>query len=168
MRTLSLKLAASLLVFVAAAGPADANDKKNYPGVACLASGSAEANVARSVTYGRAFNQSTVRTPLACPAIKDASSIAGGYAYVIDENPNAGEPVTCWLRLGAPDTLAVYSSSASTDPAGGTFSSSTPVKLTFLPIAALSESFYFLRCDLPGTFNGAQSGVVTYQIDEND
>jgi hypothetical protein len=170
MRNVSLKLSASLLVFVAAAGPAADDDKKNYPGAACLAgSPSADTNISRPPFLGRAFNRSTATTPFVCPAIKDASSIAGGYVWVIDQNPGTNQPVQCSLSLGATDTTYVYTSTVQTDPlGGGTFSSSSPVKLTFSPIAALSDSFYFLRCSVPGTYNGAQSGVLTYQIDEYD
>ncbi len=168
MRNVSLKLAASLLVFLTATGPAAANDKKNYPGAACLASGTTNSNIARGASYGRAFNQATATTYFVCPAVKDYSSIAGGIAWVIDENPGSNQPVSCWLRSGRPDSLTVYTATDATEAANGTFSSPTPVKLTFGAVSAVSEGFYWLRCNVPGTHDGVQSGVVMYQIDEND
>jgi hypothetical protein len=41
MRTSSFKLTASLLALASAAVPAAADDAKNYPGAACLATGAA-------------------------------------------------------------------------------------------------------------------------------
>lgn len=164
MRNIYLKLAASLLVFAAAATPAAAQDKKNYPGAACLATGTTNSNIARGAIYGRAFNQASTTTFFVCPAVKDYSSIAGGFVWVIDQNPTA--PVTCGLRSGRPDSLTVYSDSL--QATSSAFSSSTPVKLTLGAVSAVSEGFYWLRCNVPGTYNGVQSGIVMYQINENE
>lgn len=167
MRNVSLKLAASLLVFIGASAPVAAQDAKNYPGALCLASGSANTSVARS-TNGRGFNQATTTVTFICPAIKDTTSLAGGRAWVIDQNPGSGEAVTCFLRSGRPDSTTALFSSDTTDPSGGTFSSSSPVLLTFDAVPNVSDSFYFLQCSVPGTFNGVQSGVVMYQVIENE
>jgi hypothetical protein len=165
------KIAASLLAVAAVAGAASAYDRKNYPGIACLASGTTNANIARSATTGRAFNQSASELPFACPAVKDFVSIEDGYVYVVDSNSASGEGVECWLRSGRPDSTSVQSSFDSTNEAPFSLTWTTAAgasdKLTFGNVGAVSESFYLLRCNVPGTgANGAQSGVVTYQIGE--
>ncbi len=167
MRNMSLKLAASLLVFLAAAGPAAADDRKNYPGLACLASGTHVTHVARD-SLGRGTNQATTAVTFTCPAVKDYVSIAGGIAWVLDHNPSASAPVYCWLRSVRPDTLDLDSSSDYTEPSGGTFSSPNPVKLTFGSVTGWSEGSYWLHCSVPGAYNGQRSGVVAYQITENE
>jgi hypothetical protein len=169
MHKISIKLVASLFAIAAVAGGASAYDRKNYPGAACLASGSTNASVARSGTTGRSFNQSTAELVFVCPAVKDFASIQDGYVYVLDENSASGANVDCWLRSGRPDSTTVQSSSASTGALSPTFTSNgTPTKLTFGSVGAVSEGFYFLRCNVPGTDaqTGEQSGIVTYQIGE--
>lgn len=167
MRNVSLKLAASVLVFISAATPAAAQDKKNYPGLACLASGTHNTHIARD-SSGRGLNQTSTTTTFTCPAVKDYVSIAGGIAWVVDQNPSASSPVTCWLRSVRPDTLEVDSSTDTTEPSGGTFSSATPVKLTFTAVDGWSEGAYWLHCSVPPAYNGNRSGVHAYQINENE
>jgi hypothetical protein len=168
MRHLSLKLAASLLVFTTAAGPAAADDRKHYPGAACLVTGSSSTSIERSDTLGRAYNVSTTTKMFVCPAVKDYVSITSGYAYVYDKNPGSGQSVSCSLRAGRPSSLYMTFSSGETDPPGGTFSSTEEVRLDFGPVSALTEGFYFLQCSVPAIHSVGASGVLTYSINEQE
>ncbi len=166
MRNLSLKLAASLLVFVAAAGPAAAEDRKTYPGIACLASGAAVTDLSRTTatgTTGRAYNMTGGDVTFICPALMDGDSIYLGRAYVIDQRQD--DAVSCTLRsvspAGAQDTASDATTSA--------FANSAPALLEFASVSGYTDGTYFLSCSVPGTSpTGLRSGIGNYHIHEND
>lgn len=162
MRNVSIKLVSSLFVVAAVASPAAAQDKKNYPGVTCLASGAAITNIERP-SSGRATNLAATDTTFVCPAVKDAANIAGATMFVIDQRSDRG--VSCTLRVGRPDSTAVQFASNGTTT---TFLSSEPKQLDFPAIAATSFGFYLFSCTVPSPANGLRSGVVMYQINENE
>ncbi len=164
MRNVHLNLVASLVVFIAAtspaaAQPAPAPDRKNYPGAACLASQSDILSIERPAASGRAFNTAGATRTVVCPAIKDAASIMNASAWVINRRPNTR--LACYLRTGQPNSLVVLSATNSTSAA-----SPNPVLLNFPGLGAVATGFYWLACDLPGTFMGQRSGIVTYSINE--
>ncbi len=162
MRNMTLKLAACLLVFLAAADPAAAEDKKNYPGLACLASGNSTTSINRSFSTGRALNPTTGDLTFICPAVKDHidHDLDAATMYVLDQRPDRG--VSCVLRSG---TLAGgwFSTSATT----ASFYGSTPAPLTFASLPTDVWSTYWFHCTVPGpNTSGLSSGIVMYQIDE--
>ncbi len=164
MRNMRLDLVASLLVLVAATDPAAAQDAKNYPGVACLGSRSENNNIERDLTWGRADNAVAGDTVFFCPAVKDGSSIAGARVFVVDRRANAG--VSCQLRSGRPQGPALWFASSSTTAA---FSNAAPRQLVFGALPAVPLGFYWITCTVPGlNVAGQSSGVVTYQITENE
>lgn len=165
MRTVSSKLGLSLLALISAVAPAAAQDKKNYPGALCQGSGTAETRIERPST-GRATNLGPGPMTFQCPAVKDAASIADATVHVIDEDPNAS--VTCTLR--SRDLAGnMGSETLSTSAAGH---GSAPVPLTFKSQAGAAFGYYILTCSIPAPFatptGTLRSGVVTYQINENE
>lgn len=166
MRNVFLKLAASLLVFATAAGPAAADDRKNYPGLACLATGSEITRIERVYWNGRATNPNTTYLDVQCPAVKDYASIASATVYVLDQHP--GDQVACALRSGRVGGTATW---AATDSTTDAFYSSAPTPLTLSGSGSPVDpmGFYWLSCYLPGqSSSGFSSGIVMYQIVENE
>jgi hypothetical protein len=165
MRSFSSKLVVSLLALVSAVAPAAAQDKKNYPGTMCQASGTAETRIERP-SSGRATNLGPDAMTFQCPAVKDGSSIAGATVHVIDEDPNGS--VSCTLR--SRDLSG--SIGAETRASSAADHGSTPVALTFGSQSGASFGYYILSCAVPAPFatstGSLRSGVVTYQINEND
>lgn len=167
MRTFSFKLTASLLALASAAVPAAADDAKNYPGAACLASGTAITRMERPST-GRATNLGPGVMTFQCPALKDFASIAGAVIHVIDESPT--DEVHCTLRTRSLTGTFDVDDAGS----GNTFHSSDPKALTLGALDADNPfGYYILSCEVPAPFidangNSFRSGVVAYQITEND
>jgi hypothetical protein len=167
MRTFSFKLTTSLLVLASAAIPAAADDAKNYPGAACLATGSSITRIERPST-GRATNLGPGAMTFQCPAVKDFADIAGAVIHVVDESPS--DEVHCWLRSRS------LAGTFDVDDAGSgvSFHGSDPKALTLGALDADNPfGYYILSCEVPAPFidangNSFRSGVVTYQITEND
>jgi hypothetical protein len=167
MRRFSFKLTASLLVLASAVVPAVASDAKNYPGAACLASGSAITRIERPST-GRANNLGPGATVFQCPAVKDFADVAGAVIHVIDESTT--DQVVCTLRSRSLAGTFDVDDAVS----GIAFHDSDPKPLTITALDADNPyGYYILTCEVPAPFvdaNGVsfRSGIVTYQITEND
>jgi hypothetical protein len=166
MRNVPLKLAASLLVFVAAADPAVAAvDGKNYSGLACLASGSAGTSISYNYSTGRAENPTTVDIAFICPAVKDHIDypINRAAVYVLDQRPDRS--VSCTLRSGyLGGTAQWFSTNATT----ASFYGSTPAELTFGGLPTDNLGHYWFSCTVPGlNTSNLPSGIVMYSLVEN-
>jgi hypothetical protein len=77
---------------------------------------------------------------------------------------SADRSVSCTVRSGQHHSTFMWTDS---DDSGASFLSSAPVELSFGPLSAESLGFYLLTCSVPRPAAG-NSGVVTYQINENE
>lgn len=163
MRNFSFQLAASLVALAAVAGPAAATNAKEYTGSSCIASVGSDNDFLYRTGSGRLQNTSTGPVTVLCNAVKDDSGIASAIMWVIDNS--ATEAVTCYARSVQHDTTAVWQDDEVTS-IGGYGTSAT--QLTFGALSTETYGGYIFLCDLPGTYNGQRSGIVTYRIVEND
>jgi hypothetical protein len=163
MRNLSFQLAASLVALAAVAGPAAATNAKEYTGSWCLASEGSDGDFLYRTGSGRVQSTSAGEVTVLCNAVKDDSGISSATMWVIDNS--ATEAVTCWARSVQHDTTAVWQDVDATS-IGGYSNSAT--QLTFGALTTETYGGYVFVCDLPGTYNGQRSGIVTYRIVEND
>jgi hypothetical protein len=89
--------------------------------------------------------------------------------YMLDQNDQDGNDVNCWMvAMDANDLLTSQSTVKSTS---GHSTSATPVYAAWLQynFAALYEDWGFLKCEVPGIYNGSDhSGIAGYWVDEAD
>lgn len=164
MRNMPLKLVGCLIAFVAGTGTAAA-DQNFYPGAMCLASGDDNDDVERQPLLGRALNTAVAPRTFICPATRESGLTVRGAAWVIDQHPAltpAGR-LTCWLRSGRPNSLVVTVSSDATPLA---WNNILPIRLDFAAIGVVPAGFNWISCNVPGSYLGRRSGVVTYQTFE--
>jgi hypothetical protein len=170
MRTISSKLAVSLIAVTSAAAPAIASDAKNYPGVMCLASGSDITRMERSAS-GRANNLGPNSINFICPAVKDFASIKSAVVNVFDGEPGStvGSTVSCTVRVRDGFAGAIASDTDDTsDLPGGVGSAHLTFSFSDGPGGDDPLSFYVIACSVPAPSGAARSGIFMYQITEND
>jgi hypothetical protein len=146
-----------------------ADDGKNYPGSMCV----------RFAGPAPVYNNSGIGNPgttdllVDCPAVKDATSIRGGWVRVVDLNDNTDARVQCELR-----SLIRTGSRWTGCGTGWQRSSDIPpvrsIRNTWCsppsscPTSSLHLHHYFYSCRIPPADNGNISYITSYQVNEND
>ena len=137
---------------------AHAQDGKHYTGMECVALGSDQSDIRYNT--GRAFNPTTSTRRFYCPAVLDSHALdSGSWIYLWDRNYD--DDISCQLRMQNSASTSYVYSSASTS---GT--SPTPTKHSFGTTGFYSDGMRYVTCLVPGTYEGNQSAVVSYRIEE--
>lgn len=146
--------AASLLPIAARA-----SDAKQYPGAACHTTSPGTT----SFPWGRAEHHGVSPIHFECPVVRDATGgyIRSGWVRVVDRHYS--DDVICFLQ-----------SWPASNPSSGHFSvrksagsSAQTQALYFGSLGTYSDAFYHLSCQVPGTYSGNASGIVSYVVDES-
>jgi hypothetical protein len=154
-----------------AVSPAHADDAKTYPGHLCRSTANSNDAV---VAAGGFFNNGYPTLDFECPIVKDEPDsnldVIDSHVWVTDLSPYG--VVHCDLVSRLWIGGYVYESRAVTLGESTSFSSGSPVKLSFFGeswswTSSTASSINFLDCEVPGVFYGA-SGITSYLIDENN
>jgi hypothetical protein len=164
MRFSTLSLVTSLAASALLAAPAFADDAKDYTGAFCFDRSAVASRVVVSGS-GVALNDADDEIGFICPAVKDHNMIVAAVAYVVDERDDAA--VECKLRTVRHDLTDTNVLAKNT---GTVQHGNAPVPLVFGALFAGSQAGYVLHCVVPGkdAATGLRSGIVMYEIDEND
>lgn len=155
--TLKLSVAA-LLLGALNLSPAHAVDGKLYPGSMCVRWAG---TTAPAYSYSDIGNpSSSTSLSLDCPAVRDAATISGGAAYVVDLSYS--DNISCNLVSSSRYSLAASPTRTTTG------SGTTPQVLSFGGLGADSASHYYFSCRIPPTYLGNTSWISTYKVVEND
>ncbi len=133
-------------------------DGKYYGGTFCQANSESYISYVRT----RSWNISSNDTWFDCAIVKDTNnSVSSAFAWVIDQNPNSNKDVKCTLWC-----LDSLDSGWFSPEKKSTGSSTNAQQLTFGEVTCSSYRALEMSCLVPGTWNGNQSGVAMYRVDE--
>ncbi|GAB4557430.1 MAG: hypothetical protein Tsb0020_01590 [Haliangiales bacterium] len=154
-----IRIAVAAILGIATTATLASADQKVYTGSGCVAKGTSQSVF--SYSFGRVFNASAAEQTAYCPVVLDAYTIGstGNWIYLWDRHYD--ENISCWLRTQSSTTVSYYYSGVSTSG-----SSSTPTKHEFSSASYISEGHRYISCDVPGTYYGNQSGIVSYAVNE--
>lgn len=167
MKTSSTIAAALLLTtapLLTASPSARAADPKIYPGEMCNPN-TDDSQV--SHFWGRLKNNSASTRNFECPVVRDQinKQIYVGDVWVI--NQNANESLSCTLGMLLPLSGGTHGASGYFSTRSTAEVSPSPQELTpFGGLGHLVGGYAVMICSVPGLFNGQQSGVVAYHINE--
>ena len=158
-RTFTLALASLALV-----NAAHAIDSKTYPGTSCRPTSSSGGAYG---VYGVVSNPSTSPVTFVCPIVRDRMNDGVSSVQVWVQDQHYSSDIVCTVRLIAPgSSIGGFAATASTTGSGSVS------ELTFAGIAGLFSSIsngrLVLACDVPATYSGNQSKILTYQVNEID
>ena len=114
---------------------------------------------------------------LDCPVVHDFidESIQDGYVDVIDQNngfidQNHGptDIQVCAFLFSVSQAFSSAPTIRFSERKCSTSASSVSQRLSFGGLAANPDAHYFYSVSIPPTFNGAQSAIISYKVDEND
>jgi len=153
---------------------AQAVDGKLYPGSSCVRFAGSTA-VLPALSVSRLFNPATTVLRLDCPVVHDSInfSIQSGYVDVIDQNfagdaLNDANTQVCAELVSASQALSSVITFRSTGRRCTTGASSVSKRLSFGGLAANGNAHYYYSVSIPPTFNGLQSAIIAYRVDENE
>jgi hypothetical protein len=159
-------LGVTLIAFTVSANASE--DGKTLPGALCQPGSHTQAIVRIA---GSMFNVSASPQVWTCPIVRDvvgAAAIEFARITVVDNNNDSGAVVFCAL-VSSTSTGTVHDSDIQdTSGEAGTVAldyGSGDVKA----LSGVNGGYYYFQCSIPGTDNnGQQSGVISYQVNEND
>jgi hypothetical protein len=156
------------------ASQAQAVDGKLYPASMCVRFGGS----APRLDSSRLFNPGTTVMRLDCPVVHDfiEESIQDGYVDVIDQNngfidQNHGptDIQVCAFLFSVSQAFSSAPTIRFSERKCSTSASSVSQRLSFGGLAADPNAHYFYSVSIPPTsFNGAQSAIISYKVDENE
>ncbi len=153
---------------------AQASDDKIYPGSMCVRFSGSTA-VLPTLADSRLFNPATTVLRMDCPVVHDSinSGIQSGYVDVIDrnfagDNSNDANTQVCAELISISQALSSVITFRSTGRRCTTGASSVSKRLSFGSLAANSNAYYYYSVSLPPTFNGQQSAIIAYRVNENE
>ncbi|MCH9685004.1 MAG: hypothetical protein K0V04_26440 [Deltaproteobacteria bacterium] len=166
MKTITTSIASIVLATAAAltATPASAADSKIYAGEMCSPN---KDDSTVSHFWGRLKNASATTTNFECPVVRDqtGTKINHGDAWVINQNYN--QSLSCTLGLLLPLSGGVSGASGFFSTRSTAVVSSAPQKLaSFGSLGHLLNGYAAMICSIPGVYNGQQSGLVSYHVNE--
>jgi hypothetical protein len=153
---------------------AQAVDGKLYPGSSCVRFAGSTA-VLPTLVYSELFNPATTVLSLDCPVVHDSINftIQSGYVDVIDQNfagdaLNDANTQVCAALVSFSQALSSGITFKSTGRRCTTGASSVSKRLFFGGLPANSNAHYYYSVSIPPTFNGRQSAIIAYKVDENE
>ena len=165
---------AALIMATLGASQAHAVDGKQYGGSMCVRFAGATA-VLPKLNGSRILNPEKTVLSLDCPAVHDVTGkgIKSGFVDVIDQNfvNNTANDRNSQVCAELASVSQVGSSTITFRSAGRkctTGANSVSQRLTFGGLPADSNAHYFYSVSLPPPFNGAQSALISYKIDEDE
>ncbi len=161
----SLKMFVTVICMTAiGASQAHALDGKVYPGSMCV----------RWSGPTPVYNNSAIGNPGAttlyvdCPAVHDSINfgINNGWVKVLDRH--FSNAVTCNLNSLYPSGTGFAGWWTSNKSSTGGSASSPVETLPFGSLGSASTAHYYYSCQIPPTYAGYSSYLMTYRVDENE
>jgi len=144
------------------AHPAAAADGKTYPDSMCAPIGGEVTPFFCCTTFNLDLNFAHfVNCPIVRDTVAAASGISAASITVRDLSPV--EDVECTLFSFRPNGTVVASSSRQSSGV-----SSVPQTLSFGGLSSVSRGYYNISCRIPRRNANGLSGIVSYQVDENE
>lgn len=169
MKTNHILLNAAVLGIVTLTGSfASAGDEKVYPGTMCRQEGTSSV-----VSYdgnGRVHNPTASVVSVMCPIVRDSvlskwSSVSVAVAdRHADIYPNSDDQVVCRAWSSQPDGLGWFQTANTVGWYPNWWEAQA---LSFGPqVEERDRGTFYLQCFIPARYQGLDSGVLSYSIDE--
>ncbi|WP_438016349.1 hypothetical protein WMF18_36755 [Sorangium sp. So ce315] len=159
---LYLMITATLGLAFTATGTVSAADQKVFPGALCRQTGSS--SVVSYDTNGRVHNATAGTVSLVCPIVRDVTTSKWNSVSVVVADRSYTSNVVCRAWSAQTDGLGWFQTSSSTGANPEWYVSQT---LTFNAQGEERDNgTYYLECTVPAQYEGNNSGVLSYRIDE--